>query len=73
MATIDDFVNHRWADAKQTLRNLDPEYVSNLESTVRLQHLGLEHPYPADVEDSPKQRLSIEWHRLLESCHELAF
>ena len=66
MATIDDFVNHRWADAKEALRQLDPDYVNRLESTARLQRVGLEHPFPADMKEQPKKRLSKEWHHPLE-------
>ena len=35
MATIDDFVNHRWTDAKEALRELDPGFVSKVEALVR--------------------------------------
>ena len=72
MASIDDFVYHRWADAKEALRELDPDFVRKLESTVRLQQSGLTPPWsPAMVERKPKQLLSREWHRLLEACHGL--
>ncbi len=56
MASIDDFVNHRWDDAKEALRELDPAYANNFESTVKLQELGLESPWSADVEEAPRKR-----------------
>ena len=71
MPSIDDFVNHRWADAKDALRKLDPDFVSEVESTVRLQSVGLETPWELDVQRGPKRRLASEWHRLLEDCDEL--
>ena len=36
MATIDDFVNHRWTDAKEALRELDPGFVSIVEALPRV-------------------------------------
>ena len=72
MATIDDFMDHRWEDAKAALRELDPDFVSNLESTVRLQEGGLAPPWgDAMSERKTQQRLSTEWHRLLEACQGL--
>ena len=71
MPSIDDFVNHRWADAKEVLRQLDPDYVREVEETVRLQDVGPQPPKVPDVERSPKRRLPTEWHTLLEDCSEL--
>ena len=71
MGSIDDFVNHRWADAKAKLRNLDRDFVDKYESEVRLQTMGLAAPWRPDTGRVPAQRLSSEWHRLLEACHEL--
>ena len=72
MASIDDFVNHRWQDAKEQLRKLDPDFVNRTETIVRLERAGLEPPWTsATVEQQPKQQLSRKWHRLLEVCHGL--
>ena len=72
MASIDDFVSHRWADAKEALRKLDSDFVSRLESEHRLQTLGLGMPQQYSVGRSPKRPLSKKWHHLLEACSELA-
>ena len=71
MNTIDDFVDRRWQDAKHTLRRLDRGFVDKLESTVRLQSMGLSTPWPIDIEAKPEGRLPKQWHRLLEACLEL--
>lgn len=73
MTSISDFVNHRWSDARTEFAKLDEDFVSKLDSTVRLESLGLKSPWPPPVDLIPKQRLSSEWHRLLESCIELLF
>ena len=65
------FVNHRWADAKATLRDLDRDFVDKYECEVRLKAIGLATPWQPDIGRVPAQRLSSEWHRLLEACHEL--
>ena len=66
--SINDFVEHRWADAREELRKLDPDFARLDEETVRLQGLGLE---VLGVGRSPKRRLSKKWHTLLEDCDEL--
>ena len=71
MGSIDDFVNHRWADAKAKLRELDQDFVDKYESEVRLQTIGLATPWRPDTGRVPAQRLSSEWHRLLEACYTL--
>ena len=71
MESIDDFVNHRWADAKLMLRKLDRDFVDKLECEVRLEAVGLATPWQPDIGRVPALRLSSEWHRLLEACHEL--
>ena len=71
MASIDDFLDHLWANAKEELRELDRDYVSRVESAARLQAVGLEASLPYGVSTAPAQRLSTEWHRLLEACTEL--
>ena len=71
MASIDDFVNHRWTDAKEVLRSLDGDFVYKLELEVRLENSGLEAPWNSVVDEKPSQRLPSEWHRLLEACVEL--
>ena len=71
MASIEDFMNHRWADAKEVLRQLDSDFVDKLENDVRLGILRLVSPPRREVIGRPKQRLSPQWHRLLEACYEL--
>ena len=71
MSSIDDFVNHRWADTKEALRNIDPDYVNRNEQTAQIQRIGLEPPWPVDPNRRPRLRLSREWHLVLESCAEL--
>ena len=71
MASLDDFVDHRWEDAKEELRKLDSDFVSRLESELRLQTLGLGMPQQYSTGKRPKQLLSKEWHHLLEACSEL--
>ncbi len=72
MPSIDDFINHCWADAKEELRQLDPAFVSQFEHTVQLENLGLMTPWQLQADQSPKQRLASKWHRLLETCDEFA-
>ena len=71
MPTIDDFVNQRWEDAKQALRDIDPDYVRNLESEDRLEIQGLHYPKAFSVGSNSRHPLSKEWHHLLEACQEL--
>ena len=71
MGPMDGFVNRRWADAKATLRKLDEDFVDKLESEVRLGRVGLTTPWQPGIGRVPAQRLSTEWHRLLEACLEL--
>ena len=72
MATIDDFVSHRWEDAKAELKKRDIEFVDKVESKHQLDKLGLYAPkHPLGIGDIPKRRLSRSWHRLLEACFEL--
>ena len=53
--TINDFVEHRWTDAKEELRKLDPDFVRRSEETVGLQSLGLT---ALGADCNPKRRLS---------------
>ena len=71
MASIDDYVSHRWEDAKEALRKLDGEFVNRSESEHRLQTLGLDMPQLYSAGDRPKRLLSKKWHHLLEACLEL--
>ena len=71
VASIDEFVNHRWKDAKESLRKLDSDFVSRLESEHRLQTLGLGMPQQYRAGDRPTQILSKKWHHLFEACSEL--
>ena len=73
MPPIDDFVEHRFADAKEALRGLDPEFVHSHETTVRLQNLNLWSPVYRDPSDPPRKRLPKKWHALLEGCSELVW
>ena len=69
--TIEDFINHRWADAKEALRIRDPDFVTRGESTVGLNRIGLSAPWSVDGREAPKTPLPKEWHHLLEACVEL--
>ena len=71
--TIDDFVRNRWADAKEALRELDPDYVSTMETLLGLDRSGLLAPpdMVAKSDKQPRKRLSKRWHGLLEACFEL--
>ena len=71
VTTIHDFVDRRWHDAKCELRQSDSQFVDKMESTVRLQALGLYTPWEPDLKEKPKKGLSKQWHRLLEACTEL--
>ena len=71
MASIGDFVNHRWTDAKEALRILDGGFVGGLESEIRLRTRGVLAARWGDGEPKPKRRLPSKWHRLLEACLEL--
>ena len=62
MPSINDFVDHRWADAKSVLKEGDPDYVRHIEETDPSQDSEI---------PSPKRGLSTEWRRLLEDCDEL--
>ena len=46
MASIDDYVSHRWEDAKEALRKLDGEFVNptNPKSVTTVSLLNLGHP-----------------------------
>ena len=64
MPSIDDFINRRWADAKEEMRGLDPNFVDELESS--------DYPEGLIRNRTPRQRLSTEWHRLLGYCCDLS-
>ena len=72
MPSMEDFVEHRWADAKEVMRQLDPEFVNRLEMTTRAQAVGLEMPYFFDLTAPPRKSLPKHWHRFLESCELLS-
>ena len=61
MPLMGDFVDHRWDDAKETLRNLDPDYVSKIESRGQSEQDWL----------TPAAGLPDSWHDLLAACDEL--
>ena len=59
--SINDFVEHRWADAREELRKLDPDFIRKIESKGQAEQDWLK----------PALGLPIKWHSLLESCDEL--
>ena len=71
--TIDDFVRNRWADAKEALRELDPDFVSTMETLLGMERSGLWAPLDmvAKADNQPTKRLPKRWHKLLEACFEL--
>ncbi len=78
MPTIDDFVNNRWADAKEALIQRDPEYVRKVEDLVKedesKSHLIVLSPEAIptfEVKETPRKPLTTKWHKLLESCYEM--
>ena len=71
MASIEEFINRRYIDAKEEVRRLDGDFVNEFESAVRLNSIGLEPPRLVDTLRKPRQRLSKGWHRTLEACVEL--
>ncbi len=72
MASINEFIEQRWADAKEELRKIDGNFVQRSESEIQLQSLGLETPWVVDVDRPPSGQLPAKWHRLLEACLELS-
>ena len=85
MHSIDEFVNRRWADAKEKLRQLDPSFVAkyeelaakarsedpSLEVTEPVLWLPGQGPVSFFTHRDPRRRLSKEWHSLLEDCYAL--
>ena len=71
--TIDDFITNRWADAKEVLRKLDPDFVVRLGTRLRMDRIKLSLPSDmyAQSEKPPRKRLPKRWHDLLEACFEL--
>ena len=69
--TISDFVSNLWGLAKRELSANDPEFVSKLDSEVRLNKIGLVVEKPSTLRSKPKTGLSRKWHKLLEACMEL--
>ena len=66
MPTINDFIAHRWAEAKEALRRLDPSYVTTLEAAASLSNWDFVSP---DV--TPSHRLPKRWTALLETSTDL--
>ena len=66
MPTINDFIEHRWAEAKEELRSRDPGYVTALEAAVGLSKGGFVVP---DI--TPSDRLPERWTQLLEISTDL--
>ena len=72
MPSINDFVDHRWENAKDALRKLDGDFVSRLESEQRVANVRARYASAINSAGKrPKQLLSKEWHHLLEACSEL--
>lgn len=69
--TVSDFVNSCWQRAKIEMLELDPDFVSKVETEVRLSNIGLVSPWTTTPKSRPKLQLSKKWHQLLESCLEL--
>ena len=61
MPLIGDFVDHRWMDAKESLRKQDSDYVRKIESTGQSEQDWLK----------PASGLPSKWHNLLAACDEL--
>lgn len=62
--TIRNFIDNRWYDAKRELSIVDRDFVSEVESIVRTQNLGLVLPSGLSL-PTPTFRLSSKWHDLL--------
>lgn len=69
--TIDDFVDHRCQDAREALRELDPEFVNELEILVRSEETHQPELSLAGPIKMPRRELSREWHKLLAACLDL--
>ena len=72
MPSIDDFIAHRWADAREVLRGMDPEYVEVFERKTDVSAERQRVTHPIDATDKPRRSLPGEWHRILESCEQLS-
>ena len=59
--SINDFVEHRWAHAREELRKLDPDYVRKIETRGQSEEDWL----------TPASGLPSKWHDLLAACDEL--
>ena len=71
MATIEEFVDHIWVEARKALQTLDSEFVEQLDNLYERQQAGAAESLSADERPKPTHRLSHEWHLLLEACFEL--
>ena len=59
MSSIDDFLAHRWEDAKVKLRNLDADFVHKVE-TVGIR--WLEQPSESQIWASTRHELDrVDW------------
>lgn len=68
--TIRDFINNRWADAKEELLRRDPSFVKTLEAYVHAPKLGLLLPKNSKL-PIPTTGLSVRWHKLLEATYDI--
>ena len=68
--TIRDFIDNRSADAKTELSKVDPTFVLNVETIIRVQQLGLVLPAVSSL-PIPTTRLSEVWHELLSVSMEI--
>ena len=71
MVSIEDFINHRWQDAKAQLSEIAPDFVQWVDSTVGLEAIGLAPPWETENFPVPSRRLPKKWHRLLQACYEM--
>ena len=62
--TVGDFINNRWADAKQELLLIDADFVNTVEAYRRASDLGLSLPNGSEL-PTPAHRLPARWHNLL--------
>lgn len=65
---IGEFLLARWEEVKEELSSLDPKFVQTVSSWVSLQERGFQLP---DNLPQPSERLSSDYHHLLEATFEV--
>ena len=68
--SIRDFVDNRWADAKQELLRVAPDFVNTVEAYASVHELGLWLPEGSEL-PAPTVRLHEQWQKLLESTFDV--